>query len=258
ATGITGAIGPTGPTGATGITGARGPTGPTGEEGDRGATGPTGATGITGATGAIGPTGPTGATGATGAIGPTGPTGATGATGAIGPTGPTGATGPTGPTGPAFTEGFSAFLNTLAVSNSTTLTNWSVASPYFTTPAFNPTTGIFTVPTTGRYCFEATINYSTVAAISLGIGAGVNPSFTIRRNTTTNLINGLFPVLNLAVTLLTIRAVLGNGTVTLAGEVNLNAGDLIDLFYDANGLSIALTLGGANSGGIVWSCHRIS
>ncbi|MFJ5767935.1 collagen-like protein, partial [Lysinibacillus sp. NPDC093210] len=206
-------------------------------------------TGPTGATGLLGPTGPTGATGL---LGPTGPTGATGL---LGPTGPTGAT---GPTGPAFTEGFSAFLSTLSVSTSATLSNWSVASPYFTTPAFNPTTGIFTVPTTGRYAFEATINYSTLAAISLGIGAGVNPSFAIRRNTTTNLITGLFPILNLSVTLLTIRAILGSGTVTLAGEVNLTAGDTIDLVYEANGLTLSLTLGGANSGGIVWSCHRIS
>jgi hypothetical protein len=44
----------------------------------------------------------------------------------------------------------------------------------------------------------------------------------------------------------------------LAGEVNLTAGDTIDLVYEANGLTLSLTLGGANSGGIVWSCHRIS
>ncbi len=165
----------------------------------------------------------------------------------------------TGTTGPAFTEGFSAFKNSLTVSGSTPITNWSVASPYFTTPAFNPTTGIFTVPTTGRYSFEATINYSTAAAITVTLGAGINPSFAIRQNATTNLISGLFPVLNVNVALvLTLRAVLGNGTITLAGEVDLNAGDTIDLFYEANGLTISLTLGGANSGGIVWSCHRIS
>ncbi|MFJ7952272.1 hypothetical protein ACIQZG_12180 [Lysinibacillus sp. NPDC096418] len=156
-------------------------------------------------------------------------------------------------------EGFSAFNNALSVTGSTTIANWNVAPPYFTTAAFNPTTGIFTVPTTGRYCFEATINYSTTAAISVTLGAGINPSFAIRRNAATSLISGLFPVLNVNVALvLTLRAVLGNGTITLAGEVELNAGDAIDLFYNANGLTIALTLGGANSGGIVWSCHRIS
>lgn len=187
--------------------------------------------------------------------GVTGDTGATGATGVAGLAGVTGPTGITGVTGPAFTEGFSAFNNALSVNASTTIANWSVASPYFTTLAFNPSTGIFTVPTTGRYSFEATINYTTAAALSLSLGPGINPSFAIRRNTSTILISGLFPVLNVAIPLLlTLRAILGNGTVTLAGEVDLNAGDAIDLFYDANGL----TLGGTNSGGIVWSCHRIS
>ncbi|MEY9980104.1 hypothetical protein [Lysinibacillus sp. RC79] len=157
------------------------------------------------------------------------------------------------------TEGFSAFANGISVSASTRITNWSDAPPYFTTPAFNPTTGIFTVPTTGRYAFEATINYSTTAAITIDLVAGINPSFAIRQNATTNLISGLFPVLNVAIpVLLILRAVLGNGTVTLAGEVDLNAGDTIDLFYNANGLTNGLALGGANSGGIVWSCHRIS
>ena len=61
-------------------------------------------------------------------------------------------------------------------------------------------------------------------------------------------------------TLLTIRAVLGSGTVTLAGEVQLNAEDTIGLFYEANGLTLSINLGttSSNSPGIVWSCHRIN
>ncbi|WP_234973040.1 hypothetical protein [Paenibacillus vortex] len=57
---------------------------------------------------------------------------------------------------------------------------------------------------------------------------------------------------------LTLRAVLGNGAVTLAGDVQLNAGDVVGLFYDANGLTISLNLGGATSSGIVWSIFRLS
>ncbi|MCT6925712.1 hypothetical protein [Metasolibacillus sp.] len=214
--------------------------------GCKGNTGPTGATGATGATG------PTGATGATGATGPTGATGATGATG------PTGATGTTGATGPAFTEGFSAFKSSLVTNSSTAITNWTVTAPYYSTGGFNPTTGVFTVPVTGRYSFAATLNYSTVATISLSLGSGINPAFYMRRNTSTNVISGLFPLLNVSVTLLTLRAILGNGTVTLAGDLLLNAGDTIDLYYEANGLTIGLNLGGVNSAGMVWSCHRIS
>ena len=289
--GAQGITGPTGPTGATGAQGVIGPTGPTGAQGVIGPTGPTGATGAqgitgpagpTGAQGVIGPAGPTGATGAQGFIGPAGPTGATGAQGVTGPTGPTGAQGITGPTGPtgaagaqgitgptgptgatgptATSEGFSAFLSTASVSASSQLTGWSVAAPYFNSGNFNPATGNYTVPATGRYIIEATINYATTAVITIALGAGINPAFVVQRSspTVTSLITGLFPILNVNIALiLSLRTILGSGTVTLAGEVQLNAGDIIGLYYVANGLTIGLNLGGSGSG-IVWSVNQIN
>lgn len=233
-----------------------GPTGPTGPQGDIGPTGPTGPQGEIGPTGPTGPQGEIGPTGDTGSEGPqgeTGPTGPTGPQGEIGPTGPTGATGPT-----VTSEGFSAFLLTVPVSSSSQLTGWSVAAPYFNSGNFNTATGNYTVPATGRYIIQATINYSTTAAISISLGAGVNPTFVVQRTspTTTNLITGLFPILNTSLVILTLRAILGSGTVTLAGEVQLNANDVIGLYYVANGLTIGLNLGGT-SGGIVWSMNRI-
>ena len=261
ATGPQGAIGPTGSAGAQGITGPTGPTGATGAQGVIGPTGPTGAQGVigptgpTGATGAQGITGPAGPTGAQGVIGPAGPTGPTGAQGVIGPTGPTGATGPT-----ATSEGFSAFLSTASVSASSQLTGWSVAAPYFNSGNFNPATGNYTVPATGRYIIEATINYATTAVITIALGAGINPAFVVQRSspTVTSLITGLFPILNVNIALiLSLRTILGSGTVTLAGEVQLNAGDIIGLYYVANGLTIGLNLGGSGSG-IVWSVNQIN
>ena len=264
ATGAQGVIGPTGPTGAQGVIGPAGPTGATGAQGVIGPAGPTGATGAqgvtgptgpTGAQGITGPTGPTGATGAQGITGPTGPTGATGAQGITGPTGPTGATGPT-----ATSEGFSAFLSTASVSASSQLTGWSVATPYFNSGNFNPATGNYTVPATGRYIIEATINYATTAVITIALGAGINPAFVVQRSspTVTSLITGLFPILNVNIALiLSLRTILGSGTVTLAGEVQLNAGDIIGLYYVANGLTIGLNLGGSGSG-IVWSVNQIN
>jgi hypothetical protein len=135
-----------------------------------------------------------------------------------------------------------------------------VTSPYYSTAGFNPATGTFTVPQTGRYTIEATINYSTTAALSLSLGPGINPAFVVRRTSpsTSDLIAGLFPVLNISVTLLTLRAVLGSGTVTLAGDVELNQNDVLGLFYDSSGLSIGLNLGGGSSAGIVWSIHQIA
>jgi hypothetical protein len=51
---------------------------------------------------------------------------------------------------------------------------------------------------------------------------------------------------------------LGNGTVTLSGEVELAAGDVIGLFYEADGLTIPLNLGGTGAPGIVWSINRLT
>ena len=265
--GAQGVIGPTGPTGATGAQGITGPAGPTGAQGVIGPTGPTGVTGATGPQGDLGPTGATGATGPQGIIGPTGATGAQGITGPTGPTGATGAQGITGPTGPtgatgptATSEGFSAFLSTASVSASSQLTGWSVATPYFNSGNFNPATGNYTVPATGRYIIEATINYATTAVITIALGAGINPAFVVQRSspTVTSLITGLFPILNVNIALiLSLRTILGSGTVTLAGEVQLNAGDIIGLYYVANGLTIGLNLGGSGSG-IVWSVNQIN
>jgi hypothetical protein len=79
AQGVTGPVGPMGPTGNKGLIGDQGPTGnkgpvgdigPTGNKGEVGDQGPTGNQGIVGPTGGTGATGPTGATGATGNAAP--------------------------------------------------------------------------------------------------------------------------------------------------------------------------------------------
>ncbi len=219
-------------------------------------------TGGTGVTGVTGPTGATGATGITGATGSTGITGVTGTTGDTGATGLTGSTGATGATGPNFAaQGFSAFLSTLTISTSSQLTNWSVAAPYFGNANFNAVTGNYTIPATGRYSILATINYTTTAAISAVLGAGVNPFFVVQRTspTVTNLVSGLLPILNVNIALLlTLRAVLGNSVVTLAGEVTLTSGDVIGLFYNANGLTVSLNIGAGATNGIVWSVHELT
>ncbi|WP_349946578.1 hypothetical protein ABFV83_20455 [Lacrimispora sp. BS-2] len=97
-------------------------------------------------------------------------------------------------------------------------------------------------------------------AITGSIGSNVNPSFAVSRTspTATTIVSGLFPLLNTNLLVLTLRAVLGNGTVTLAGDATLNSGDVVGLFYVSSGLSLNLNLGGANTGGIVWSIHRIA
>ena len=168
--------------------------------------------------------------------------------------------GPEGPTGPAFAQnGFSAFRQALSVTGSDQIDGWSVADPYYTGSGFDASSGNYTVPASGKYSIKATINYSTTVAISVTIGSA-NPSFAVRRTSAPagSLVSGLFPVLNLNVALLTIRAILGNGMVTLAGDVDLVAGDIIDLFYESDGLTLTLDLGGEDDSGIVWSMHQIA
>lgn len=75
---------------------------------------------------------------------------------------------------------------------------------------------------------------------------------------TTDLISGLFPILNVSITLLTLRAILGNGSVTLVGDVQLNQGDVIGVYYIADGLTIDIAIGGAADNATVWSVHRLT
>jgi hypothetical protein len=237
--------GPPGPRGPRGLRGVRGPVGPQGEAGPAG---PQGEQGIQGETGLTGPQGEQGLQGPQGEIGP------------VGPQGEPGPTGPQGEPGPAFAqEGFSASSSALGVSSTQQISQWSVNSPYYSNINFDALQGIYTVPSAGRYALFATFNYQTTAALSITLGSNVNPAFIMRRiNDNTDLVSGLFPILNVNVVLiLTLRAVLGSGTVTLAGDVELNAGDEIGLFYEANGLNISLNIGGG-TGGMVWSVHKIA
>ncbi|WP_407312966.1 hypothetical protein [Desulfosporosinus sp. SB140] len=170
--------------------------------------------------------------------------------------------GATGATGSALAaEGFSAFLSAVSTASSTQLTGWTVTSPYYNIATFDEVTGNYTVPSTGTYAIEATVNYSTTAEITVSLGAGITPSFVVSRTspTVTDLISGLFPVLNVNVALvLTLRTILSDGTVTLTGSVELTAGDVVGLFYVANGLTVPLDLGSAGMPGIIWSMFRLS
>lgn len=163
------------------------------------------------------------------------------------------------PNGPAIgEEGFSASANAVVLSSSGQLTSWTVTPPYYGNANFDPATGIFTVPHTGRYHISATVNYQTTAAVSLNLDPNISPAFTVRNiSTAQDLVTGLFPVLNTSLLLLGLRIILGSGTVTLSGDVELTAGDQIGLFYVDSGLTINLNLGGTTSP-VVWSVHRIA
>lgn len=183
-------------------------------------------------------------------------------TGVTGPTGPTGIIGVTGPTGSSSSSlvNFSASISSLSISNAGQLTNWNTTDPFYSNPNFNAVTGNFTVPTSGKYSVKLTINYNTTAAIIVSLGNGINPAFTVQKTSPTSniLIAGNVPILNVNVALvLTLRTILGSGEVVLVGDVNLSSGDVIGVFYVANGLTISLNLGGVNPPGVIWSMHLL-
>lgn len=152
--------------------------------------------------------------------------------------------------------GFSATLASLSVTGNSTISGYNQL--YADGTGFNGPAGTYTVPTTGRYRVSATVNYSTLAALAVSLGAGVNPRVALRVNNTETL-SGLFPILNVNVVLvLTLRVILGSGTVVIAGDLPLNAGDVLDLQYIANGLTVNVNLGGTGTtNGIVWSVRKL-
>jgi len=249
--------GPAGAQGPAGSVGPQGDPGPAGAQGPAGPAGPKGDPGPAGAQGPAGPAGPQGdpgPAGAQGPAGPVGPQGDPGPAGAQGPAGPAGPQGDPGPAGTSFTsEGFSVTGTTYSIASSTLFSNWSEASPYYGSSTFNPATGIFTAPATGKYAIHATVNYKIDAPVSISLGRGVDPVFTVRKNGNTDLIKGYMPIFDVNIALiLSMRTVLGSATVTLSGNVELQAGDQVGLYYEADGLPLGF------STDIVWSIHRLS
>lgn len=151
-------------------------------------------------------------------------------------------------------EGFSAYRTDLTTSESAQLTGWTVTAPFFNNTNFNATNGVYTIPVTGVYSVKATINYTTASAISIALDSSINPFFVVKRTfpTETVLVSALLPMINLNLGL-TVRGVLGGGAVTLSGIVQLSDEDRIGLFYDADGMTVSLTLEN-----VVWSLYRIS
>ena len=153
--------------------------------------------------------------------------------------------------------GFSA-SGTVSITGSTTqlFTGYSTTSPYYSGSGFNASAGTFTVPTTGKYTCKATISY-TSATLTASLGTGVAPYFAIQRSSV-NLVAGTLPMLDVNVALvLNLRVILGKGTVTLTGDLNLTSGDVLGLYYVPNGLTLLLTIATSSGPGVVWSMESL-
>lgn len=140
--------------------------------------------------------------------------------------------------------GFSAYKDSMGVTDDTMLSNWSNSYPEFSGNYFNASSGIYTVPRSGVYAAQATISYATNSAISTQLGAGITPSFVIKKTTPTteSLVVGEFPIFNTSLLILSLRTILANSTITLTDVVQLTQGDTLGLFYSSDGLALPLTL----------------
>lgn len=152
--------------------------------------------------------------------------------------------------------GFTATKTSLVVNANSTIDAFTQL--YADGGGLNTTAGTYTVPATGVYRISAVINYSTTAAVSASIVGTVDPKIALRVNGVEKL-SGLFPILNVNVALvLSLRAILGNGTVVISGDIPLVASDVLDLQYVADGLGVTINLGGTSTtNGIVWSVRKL-
>ena len=153
------------------------------------------------------------------------------------------------------TYNFSAFINTQTVNSSTQIGNWSTTTPFFTGTGFTAATGEWIVPAPGKYYIAVTINYATGTTLTISLGSSINPYFAIQRISPSpaTLLTGALPILSITL----IRGLLGTGQVNITGTLTLNSSDRIALFYQANGATINVPMGGASTPGVVWSVQSL-
>lgn len=129
---------------------------------------------------------------------------------------------------------------TIAIAGSQTITNWtSVVSK----PDFNVVNGRFTAPYTGTFKINAFITYNIPAVIGINLGPSVDPAFILQRvlPVSTELGRVRLPVFDVAVALiLSLRTILTSANLYLSLFADLNAGDVVELQYDADGFLFTL------------------
>ncbi|MCU6710971.1 collagen-like protein, partial [Paenibacillus sp. J5C_2022] len=142
-------------------------------------------------------------------------------------------------------EGFSASINNmLGTSNTMQLLLWSTAAPGYNSPNFNSMTGEYTVPATGKYAINVSLNYKLSTAVSVSLGAGVDPYFTVQSDNGApeEISKGYLPILDVNIALvLTLRTIMKQSVVTLSDEVFLTSGSKITVSYVADGLTLNLS-----------------
>lgn len=241
--GVPGEVGPSGARGAdgrpgsAGAPGGRGPSGSKGETGGKGAMGDPGRDGSDGSQGEQGERGKPGVDGVDGTTGPQGPAGPQGP---VGPQGPAGADGAQGPQGPAGADiRFTVLQGTKTMSGDGVIDGLSVTLAS-ATPAAIVENNVVTLPEAGTYRISYTVEHQTASAVSISVGSGVQPRYNLRLNGAD--IAGSASSLSMldvnVALVLTLRVPLGIDTSTATSYVAAQPGDVLDLHYIADGLTL--------------------
>jgi hypothetical protein len=185
--------------------------------------------------------------------------------GAQGAVGATGSIGAQGVAGPAFAAtGFSAEHGLVSISTTTTFDiggTWTTTAPFYTGSGFDPTTGVWAVPATGKYAVEIMASFSTGTSTS-SASSSPGPRLELQQTapSSVTLLAEPFPFLDVNIPLtLTARVMLSEGEMLLVGDLSLTVGDTLVLRYHNlnGGVAIPIDLGGV-SNSLVWSVHRLS
>lgn len=195
--------------------------------------------------------------------GPQGPIGEQGEQGPDGVQGETGADGPQGETGISETlYDFSATLSNFILDNDGQFSFYTTADPFYTDTGFNPITGIYTVPSTGKYAISAIVDFVRLGDLEI-LGDSVEPRIVLAAISggTTTLLYGSFPIFDYDDTggggNLNTRVLAQRGRVFVGGDIILSSGTQIALFYEADGMTSQIQFGELGSPGVTWSIYSL-
>lgn len=146
-------------------------------------------------------------------------------------TGPQGPTGPAGPAGSSFAvqTSFSAVASSTSITGNQQIVFFNTDNlPFYGDSAFNGLTGTYTVPITGKYSIKIIANIIIIQVSEEG-----HPQFVVMVNSSETLS-----------ALLTYNASTDNSvrvlqtSVVIAGDLLLNSGDVVRLFFTTNGTAL--------------------
>ncbi len=130
--------------------------------------------------------------------------------------------------------GFSASTaNQLINSSSTGISGWAFDN---LNNSFLSSGSSFIALKAGLYHVSTVTNFSHAAPSSTSISSSVAPRMTISVNGVASLY-GNFPILDVNLTLLTLRTLLNRGTVPIDGIIQVEVGDIVTLSYEPTGYS---------------------